>query len=169
MLAFDFEDGNGLVPAHQHHRGLGWVADTATVDKDSYVGHQARVFHKAVVSSSTIYDSASVYNSAVVRSSTIEGTAEVYGNAYVFTANVYSNARVFGLANVGPYVLVAGVIHGDYYVRAPTWYQKGCYYKVAKNLVLHGPGGAWPEWKYDDYFTAKVVILAKDTKAPWAF
>lgn len=29
IKAFDFEDGNGLVPAHQHKNGGGWVADTA--------------------------------------------------------------------------------------------------------------------------------------------
>ena len=30
---FDFKDGNGPVPAHQHPNGGGWVADTAKVDK----------------------------------------------------------------------------------------------------------------------------------------
>ena len=28
---FDFQDGNGPVPAHKHVKGGGWVADTATV------------------------------------------------------------------------------------------------------------------------------------------
>lgn len=35
---FDFEDGNGPVPAHQHSNGGGWVADTATVADTAYVG-----------------------------------------------------------------------------------------------------------------------------------
>ena len=29
---FDFKDGNGPVPAHEHPNGGGWVADTAKVD-----------------------------------------------------------------------------------------------------------------------------------------
>ena len=34
---FDFDDGNGPVPAHKHPNGGGWVADTATVDETAYV------------------------------------------------------------------------------------------------------------------------------------
>ena len=30
-ITFDFEDGNGQVPAHQHPNGGGWVADTTSV------------------------------------------------------------------------------------------------------------------------------------------
>ena len=32
---FDFEDGNGPVPAHQHSNGGCWVADTAKVYETS--------------------------------------------------------------------------------------------------------------------------------------
>ena len=31
MITFDFNDGNGPVPAHKHPNGGGWVADTAKV------------------------------------------------------------------------------------------------------------------------------------------
>ena len=31
---FDFEDGNGPVPAHRHSNGGGWVADTAQVSNE---------------------------------------------------------------------------------------------------------------------------------------
>ena len=35
---FDFRDGNGLVPAHKHPNGGGWVADTARVAETAYLG-----------------------------------------------------------------------------------------------------------------------------------
>ena len=47
---FDFDDGNGPVPAHRHSNGRGWVADTATVSPDAYVGPNAWVFGNARVS-----------------------------------------------------------------------------------------------------------------------
>lgn len=43
-ILFDFNDGNGPVPAHKHSKGGGWVADTALVYGD------ARVYGKALVS-----------------------------------------------------------------------------------------------------------------------
>jgi hypothetical protein len=46
---FDFQDGNGPVPAHQHSDGGGWVADTAYVDDSVYVGPDALVFDSARV------------------------------------------------------------------------------------------------------------------------
>jgi len=48
MTTFDF--GNGLVPAHQHSNGGGWVADTATVSETAYVGPNAVVSGNARVS-----------------------------------------------------------------------------------------------------------------------
>lgn len=41
--AFNFQDGNGEVPAHKHVNGGGWVADTATVSDAAYIGGDARV------------------------------------------------------------------------------------------------------------------------------
>ena len=46
---FDFGDGKGPVPAHQHCNGGGWVADTDVADKTAYVGLDARVYGKARV------------------------------------------------------------------------------------------------------------------------
>jgi len=60
---FDFQDGNGPVPAHRHTTGGGWVADTATVEETAYVGPDARVYGDAVVF----------------------GNARVYGDARVFS------------------------------------------------------------------------------------
>ena len=64
---FDFQDGNGPVPAHKHSNGGGWVADTATVAETAYVGPDARVYGNA-----RVYDVAEVY-----------GDARVYGYARV--------------------------------------------------------------------------------------
>ena len=46
---YDFQDGNGPVPAHRHPKGGGWVADTATVEETAYVGPDARVYGSALV------------------------------------------------------------------------------------------------------------------------
>ncbi len=47
MTTFDFHDGKGSVPAHQHPNGGGWVADTAYVAPTAYVGPDARVYGSA--------------------------------------------------------------------------------------------------------------------------
>ena len=74
---FDF--GEGLVPAHQHPNGEGWVANTATVAASAYVGPSAQVYGTARVS----------------------GNALVYGNAWVYgNAKVYGNAQVYDYARV---------------------------------------------------------------------
>lgn len=65
MPLFDFEDGNGPVPAHQHPNGGGWVADTATVDASALVSQHARVFgHATVADAACIYDRACVFGKA---------------------------------------------------------------------------------------------------------
>ena len=53
METFDFEDGNGPVPAHKHVNGGGWVANTADVSETAYIGPNARVFGNAQVSDDT--------------------------------------------------------------------------------------------------------------------
>lgn len=46
---FDFGDGNGPVPAHIHPNGGGWVADTAKVPDTAYVGPEAQVYGRAIL------------------------------------------------------------------------------------------------------------------------
>ena len=88
---FDFEDGNGLVPAHRHPNGKGWVANTAYVDPTVYVGPNARVYQNAEV-----YDYAEVYDHA-----------KIIGNARVFSyARVYGDANVNGIRRSDGYVFV---------------------------------------------------------------
>lgn len=94
-MEYDFKDGKGLVPAHKHPNGGGWVADSAKVSDKAYVGPEAQVF----------------------------GEAEVYGKVAVSgKAMVYGNARVSGDAWVYGNVVVSGgarVIYGVH-VTTPT-------------------------------------------------
>ena len=86
MTKFDFNDGNGPVPAHQHSNGGGWVADTAYVDIAAYIGLDALVF----------------------------GDARVFGNAQVFgDARVFGNALVSGYALVSDDACVSGDVEDD--------------------------------------------------------
>src|SRR5947199_289279 len=77
---FDFQDGNGPVPAHQHENGGGWVANSANVWPTAYVGPKALVSGEALVS----------------------GKARVSGEARVF-----GKARVFGEARVSGDIFLA--------------------------------------------------------------
>jgi UDP-3-O-[3-hydroxymyristoyl] glucosamine N-acyltransferase len=85
---FDFQDGNGPVPAHQHPNGGGWVADTATVDETVYVGPDAQVFGNARISDNVaIFDRSKVFGNAQVHMK-----AMVFGNARVYDEAVISGA-----------------------------------------------------------------------------
>lgn len=97
LLKVDFGDGAGKVSAHQHLKGGGWVAETAFVDPDCYIGPYAVVFGEArVTGKAIINDHARVSGKAQVY-----GNAKVYGDAQVYdTAQVYGNARVCGKAKI---------------------------------------------------------------------
>lgn len=93
----DFGDGQGLVPAHRHPRGEGWVADTAWVDPSAFVGEHAQVFGNAKVIMNAIVDGyARVYDNAM-----ISGNARVYGDSQVAgCAQISGEARVSGRAKI---------------------------------------------------------------------
>lgn len=102
-ITFDFEDGNGPVPARRHRNPDGsvggWVADTATVEPTAYVGADAKVYGNA-----TVLDDAVLSGRATVSgNATVSGRARVAGDAQVSSsawvsgrAVVYGNARVGG-------------------------------------------------------------------------
>ena len=96
IKSVDFGDGQ-MVPAHQHPKGGGWVAETAHVDDDCFVGPYAIVYGNAhVTGNAIINDYAKVYGDAKVY-----GSAKVYGDAQVYDmAQVYGNARVCGNAKI---------------------------------------------------------------------
>jgi hypothetical protein len=100
---FDFRDSHGLVEAHQHPTGGGWVANTATVAKTAFVGPEAQVYGKAQVFGHTwVSDEARIYGNTEVY-----GRAVVRGNARVFgEARVYGNARVSGKCEKTPVVIL---------------------------------------------------------------
>ncbi len=87
----EYDFGNGPVPAHQHPRGGGWVADTATVDETCFIGPYARVFDNAYVTGNAIInDGASVFCNA-----SVSNHAKFYGDAMIDdNASVRDDARV---------------------------------------------------------------------------
>lgn len=60
MTDFDFKDGKGLVPAHRHSHGGGWVANTADVAASAYVGPDAQVYGSAEVLGNVLISAGSV-------------------------------------------------------------------------------------------------------------
>ena len=64
--SFDFNDGNGLVKAHKHENGGGWVAETANVDKTAFVECNASVSGDA-----SVWGDASVSGNARVEKSPV--------------------------------------------------------------------------------------------------
>lgn len=124
---FDFDDGNGPVPAHRHNntsgRLGGWVANSASVHQYAFVNEDARVFGLAEVGErSHILGKASVYGRASVKgnawlgdeahvfgSAQISNAARVSGRSLVFgDARVEADARVFGSAQVYERAVVQG-------------------------------------------------------------
>lgn len=99
----EYDFGQGPVPAHQHGRGGGWVANTASVDDTCFVGPFATVFGNATVTGRCIInDGARVYGNAnITNQAKVYGDAEVYGNAHVGgDARVSGFCKVFGNARV---------------------------------------------------------------------
>jgi UDP-3-O-[3-hydroxymyristoyl] glucosamine N-acyltransferase len=108
-VGVDFGDGQGEVPARQHTRGGGWVAETACVEESCYVGPHAVVFGKARVTGNAIVnDYARVYGEArVYDEAKVYGEAQVFDNVHVFNqakvsgkAKVYEDARIMNNAMV---------------------------------------------------------------------
>jgi len=99
---FDFEDGNGPVPAHKHRQGGGTVADTATVSGDALVQPGAWIFGNAIVKSGAHIYAGKVFGDAIIGGDAeIEGSeAEVFGNARVMAGTVLGkvsgNSRMWG-------------------------------------------------------------------------
>jgi len=93
------------VPAHQHPNGGGWVADTATVSDEAYVGPTARVFggyiYGGVIRGGVIFGGA-VFGGAVY-GGVIHG-GYIHGG-YIYGGNIYGGNIYGGVIN-------GGVIHG---------------------------------------------------------
>lgn len=100
---YDFGDGRGMVAAHQHPNGLGWVADTATVALTAYVGPNAKVFQNArVIDSAQILDNSRVFGSAVVggrvrviAESRVSGSVHLQGDMTFSTGHLVGKVSDF--------------------------------------------------------------------------
>lgn len=156
---FDFLDGRGPVPAHQHPNGGGWVDDKAKVDPTAFVDARARVFGTAQV-----FGDARVFGTARVF-----GDAQVFGNAQVFgTAQVFGNAQVSGnarvecsrhVAQIGPIGRSAATLTLFRETGGGHRYSTGCFSGSFTNLeaasrTTHGPGSP----HYAAYGSAAVAL-----------
>jgi carbonic anhydrase/acetyltransferase-like protein (isoleucine patch superfamily) len=117
-MIFDFGDGLGLVKAHQHPNGGGWVANTARVEETVFVGPEARVYGNAevygearVFGEARVYDKARVFDRARVFGNTqISDIAEVYDVAMVSeNAVVGGSAKILDTSEVGGNAMVYGI------------------------------------------------------------
>lgn len=115
MARFNFDFGAGLVPAHNHPKGGGIVADTVMIDESVYVGQYAMIYGNARVYANAkidgyakVYEDAYIYENAkisgdarVYGKATVNGSARVSGNAKVYDkAKIMDQAQVFGDAEV---------------------------------------------------------------------
>jgi len=90
-LMYDFDDGKGPVPAHQHPKGGGWVAKTAVVDPTVYVGPNAMVYGRAQVRDlARLEDESHACDDARV-----SGHVILSGNTWIF-----EKAKISGLVQV---------------------------------------------------------------------
>jgi NDP-sugar pyrophosphorylase family protein len=79
----------------KHPTGFGYVADTANVSEDSYIGPDSQVLDNAVVQDrSIIANGAIVRGNAIIEHSEITDGATVEGTAHVRFANIHGNVTL---------------------------------------------------------------------------
>ena len=103
-VQYDFKDGNGLVFAHRHCNGGGWVADTAHVDDSARVEKNAQVFGYAhVLDNSVIGDNAEISAFVTVKdNASIKGRAVVRGSAIIMDdVEISSDVVIIGHFKIG--------------------------------------------------------------------
>lgn len=160
VVGVDFGDGQ-KVPAHQHPKGGGWVAETAHVDDDCYVGPFAGVYGEArVTDGAIINDYAKVFGNALVY-----GNAKVYGDARVYDlAQVYGNARVNGYAEVyeNSRVLDNALVYGNANIRGNAIVRNNS--EVFNDAIIAGDADIYDSIKvYDN------CVVTKKPKACFGF
>jgi len=122
-----FNFGFGLVDAHQHSNGGGWIQNTASAAASVFVGPNAQVYDSAQV-----YGSAAVYGSAVVCGSGVvsQNPLHILGFEFPITAcdnqvqigcktlqpeslrlNLFPEEKCPNLRQVGPELIVAILAH----------------------------------------------------------
>ena len=102
--SYDFKDGNGLVAAHLHRNGGGWVADSAHVADSARVDKNAGVFGYArICDYSVISGNAEVSGFATVKDyACVKGRAVVRGSAIIMdNAEILDDVVVVGHFKIG--------------------------------------------------------------------
>lgn len=97
VAACEFDFGDGLVPAHQHSNGQGWVADSARVDPTAYVHEGASVFEDATVGPhAKLSNGVRVSGSAVIcKSVRIAGNVSISGDARITDTHVDASQHTY--------------------------------------------------------------------------
>lgn len=161
IVDIDFQDGAGPVPAHQHIRGGGWVAETAHVDDECYVGPFATVFGNArVTGNAFINDYARVYgNSRVYDKAKVYGDCQVYDEAQIYNeARVSGHCKVYGKARVLNNAMVYDYaeVYGDAIVRNNA--------EILNHAKVHGGADIYDSLKiYDN------SVVTRKPKACYGF
>lgn len=120
----DFGDKKGLVYAHRHVNPDGtlggWVADTAAVDSDVYIGHLACVYGNAqVLEASKLEDCARVYGNAIVSKTKMYRNAAIFEKAVISKTFISDDSKIFGQAQVSNSALcLAASVYGNAVVLA---------------------------------------------------
>lgn len=108
---FDFNDGKGLVPAHRHANGGGWVSDTALVDESVYVGPHAIIHGCAKIKDDAFIDEyADVAGYCTIEDQVcIRGRAVIRGSCQILEhAEVSGNVFLAGQFKIGGYRVLSG-------------------------------------------------------------
>jgi carbonic anhydrase/acetyltransferase-like protein (isoleucine patch superfamily) len=133
--SFDF--GAGKVPAHRHKNPDGtvggWVADTAEVGGDIYIGSNARVKDNAKITSYGTKEPIKILDNAIV-----SGNARVYGNRqFNFPVIISGNASISDSARI-----TGGLISGNAVVdgRAMVGHKAVVMGKVTDDAVVMNYG-----------------------------
>ena len=122
FLMYNFQDGNGPVPAHRHPNGGGWVANTSTVDDSAYVGPHAAVFGRARVLENAylngmcrVYDDAVIIGNVTVSDfAQVYGTSTLCGHAKVSGHSVIRCSKICESAHISGFVTVANSLVGGF-------------------------------------------------------
>ena len=125
------------VPAHQHPNGGGWVADTATVLDEVYVGPTARVFGGAVLGG---YVHGGTIHGGTIHGGGIHG-GYIYGG-YIYGGYIYGGDIHGGVIKGG--FILGGTIYGGI-IYGGTIYGgtiRGGVIRDARDVLTVGPIGS---------------------------
>lgn len=110
-ITFDFMDGRGAVPAHQHKNHDksvgGWVENNCTVSADTVISSNSSVYNNSRVDNSRVYNSR-VYNSSV-------DNLKIKHTKQIFSRSHSRNDRATAIWNLetNKIIFIAGCFSGN--------------------------------------------------------